>query len=201
MARKGKRLKEEGPRYEESQLLNRVAGEVLKDLLERARRAGGPTTSLGTSAWLADGMGISPSTLSRMLSGRHSLTFENIWFAADVLGVRPIQLVAVIEDAMRRILALELAPSELVERVVAGDGEQLDDLLREQLTAAIEESEDLPELWELVPEGAAAAAAEAGAITRWTRMLGSGITAPLVGSVLGIAAGVAATKFFGSDED
>lgn len=201
MARKGKRLKEEGPRFEESQLLNRVAGEVLKELLERARRGRAEVSSLGTSAWLADGMGISPSTLSRMLSGRHSLTFENIWFAADVLGVRPIQLVAVIEDAMRRIVALELTPSELVERVVAGDGEELDALLREQLTAAIEESEELPELWELVPEEEASAEPEAASITRWTRMLGSGITAPLVGSVLGIAATVAAAKFFGSDKE
>ncbi len=203
MARRGKPKKEDAPRFEEGQLLNRVTGEVLRQMLDRARAHGRGTgvTSLGTSSWLAGGMGVSESKLSRMLSGKHSVRFEDIWFAADILGLRPAQLVSVVEDAMRRVGKLELGPAELVGKVASGEmteGE-LNALIEAQLKAAVDESE--PALWELVPEiGAEGHPAEKGN-SPWSRLLANPVTSSVVGTVLGVAAGVAAGRFFGGDGD
>ena len=201
MAKRGKRRKEESPRWDEIRLLNRVTGEVLRQLLLRAP-ARGPR-SLGTASWLAGGLAVSESTLSRMLSGSHSPAFEHIWFAAETLGLRPSQLVAVIEDAMRRIERLDVSAGELVSSIATGamTDEQLNDLLRKELIAALDESEREAELWELVPEEGPDQVEARGGGSRWSRMLGSPATTSIVGTVLGLAAGVAAGRFFGGQDD
>ena len=206
MAKRGKRRKDESPRYPEIQLLNRVTGEVIRQLLTRTRATpAGAVASIGTAGWLAGGVGVSESTLSRLLSGSNSPAFETIWFAAETLGLRPTQLVAVIEDAMRRIEGLELTPSELVSRLESGKmtEEELNALLEEKLAAVLDESEREVELWELVPE-LDPADEVGGAISgasRWSQVLGSRYTSSIVGTVLGVAAGVAAGRFFGGDDD
>jgi transcriptional regulator with XRE-family HTH domain len=199
VAKRGKRRKEESPRWDEIRLLNRVTGEVLRQLLERTRtRAGG---SLGTASWLAGGLSVSESTLSRMLSGSHSPAFENIWFAAETLGVRPSQLVAVIEDAMERVTGFELQASDLFARMQTGelDDDEVDALLRERLAGAVDDAALPQEPWELEPgsevEGSPAS------VRRWTSMFDQRFLAPIATAVLGAAAGVAASRFFGRDDE
>ena len=193
-------MKQESPRYPEIRMLNRVTGEVLRQLLGRARASAGAGSSLGTAGWLADGVGVSGSTLSRLLSGANSPAFETIWFAAEALGLRPSQLVAVIEDAMARVEGLALSPSELVEKVASGEltEAELNRLIEAELEAALDGSE--PELWELIPEtGEGEGAAPHERASRWSRVLTSPTTSSVVGAVLGMAAGVAAGRFFGGD--
>ena len=203
VAKRGKRRKNESPRYQEIQLLNRVTGEVIRQLLARTRHASaGAGGSIGTAGWLAGGVGVSESTLSRLLSGSNSPAFETIWFAAEALGLRPTQLVAVIEYAMGRIQRLEVSPSELVEGLASGamTEAELTALLDRELAAAIDNSEREVELWELVPEDGATGP-DSGGGSRWSRMLGSSLGASVVGTVLGAAAGVAAARFFGGEDD
>jgi len=203
VAGRPKKKKEESPRYAEIRLLNRVTGEVVRQLLERARAAAGPSSSLGTAGWLAGNVAVSESTLSRLLSGSNSPAFETIWFAAEALGLRPSQLVAVIEDAMLRVEGLELSASDLVGKIASGEltEDELDELLRSALAAVIDGSEREPELWELIPEAEPGSAALEGSGSRWSRMLASPVTSSVVTAVLGAAAGVAAGRFFGGGDD
>ena len=199
MAKRGKRRKEESPRWDEIRLLNRVTGEVLRQLLLRARAGG--VGFLGTASWLAGGLAVSESTLSRMLSGSHSPAFESIWFAAETLGLRPSQLVAVIEDAMDRVTGLELQASDLVARIQSGEltDQEADELLRERLAGAVEEAALPSGPWELEPD--AEVEASPASVRRWTSMFDQKYLAPIASAVLGAAAGVAAGRFFGREDD
>jgi transcriptional regulator with XRE-family HTH domain len=201
VAGRPKKKKEDSPRYAEIRLMNRVTGEVVRQLLDRTRASADPGSSLGTAGWLAGSVAVSESTLSRLLSGSNSPAFATIWFAAEALGLRPSQLVSVIEDAMQRVEGLELSASELVARIASGEltEEELDELLRSHLAAAIDESDREPELWELIPEEDVAQGTVEGSSSRWSRMLASPVTSSVVTAVLGAAAGVAAGRFFGSD--